>query len=357
MFDLKGGFHYDELVLVLIHPAISFDGLKAFLVGSSKSNHPNYLLLANHQEIMNRQTKRKIRIGPAQVLAAAFILILVSLSSFLLLLDLPSDETTDANTAAIASIVANNTDSSTFVSKVKPKNSYHFLISSDCTSYQRWEVLTLLHSAQSIRQCGRYTWIVSGCLQDHQADLGKGRGGANSDKLTRSLLLGEVTRHFPITISNHTTAKESLGNNQDDDDCHTIHPHVHFTPDFTNMSVYGGPYADGKLQRGFVGRNGKLQRGNFGNTYPFNNKPNGLNHWIVDFLKSDDRRDEIVVLIDPDFLFLKKFEVDELVLKGKPAAAKYGLGAQVSFIVLFVSVALINPLVFLTPSYTSVLGL
>lgn len=343
--------------MVLIHPAISFDGLWAFLVGSSKSKHPNYLLLANHQEIMNTQTKRKLRIGPAQVLAAAFILILVSLSSFLLLLDLPSDETTDANTAAIASIVANNTDSSTFVSKVKPKNSYHFLISSDCTSYQRWEVLTLLHSAQSIGQCGRYTWIVSGCLQDHQADLGKGRGGANSDKLTRSLLLGEVTRHFPITISNHTTAKESLGNNQDDDDCHTIHPHVHFTPDFTNMSVYGGPYADGKLQRGFVGRNGKLQRGNFGNTYPFNNKPNGLNHWIVDFLKSDDRRDEIVVLIDPDFLFLKKFEVDELVLKGKPAAAKYGLGAQVSFIVLFVSVALINPLVFLTPSYTSVLGL
>ena len=42
------------------------------------------------------------------------------------------------------------------------------------------------------------------------------------------------------------------------------------------MSVYGGPYADGKKKRTFVGRNGKVQRGNFGNTYKFNNKPNGL---------------------------------------------------------------------------------
>ena len=42
------------------------------------------------------------------------------------------------------------------------KNSFHFIVSSDCTSYQRWEILTQLHSAQSIQQCGRFTWIVSG---------------------------------------------------------------------------------------------------------------------------------------------------------------------------------------------------
>ena len=41
-------------------------------------------------------------------------------------------------------------------------NSFHFIVSSDCTSYQRWETLTQLHSAQSINQCGRFTWIVSG---------------------------------------------------------------------------------------------------------------------------------------------------------------------------------------------------
>ena len=45
------------------------------------------------------------------------------------------------------------------------------------------------------------------------------------------------------------------------------------------MSVYGGPFADGKQKRTYVGRNGKVQRSNFGNHYHFNNKPNGLLHW------------------------------------------------------------------------------
>lgn len=49
--------------------------------------------------------------------------------------------------------------STTFVDK---KNSFHFIVSSDCTSYQRWETLVQLHSAQAIHQCGRFTWIVSG---------------------------------------------------------------------------------------------------------------------------------------------------------------------------------------------------
>jgi len=169
---------------------------------------------------------------------------------------------------------------------------------------------------------------VSGCLSDENADAGIGKGGAGSDKLTPTLLLKEVVRHFPVTLSNHTVAKDAIG--ADGDDCHTIHPHVHFTPDFTDMSVYGGPYADGIKKRTFVGRNGKTQRGNFGNTYPFNNKPNGLHHWVTNFLESDTRRNEAVVLIDPDFLFLSKFDVKEPVLPGKPAAAKYGLGAQVS---------------------------
>ena len=165
------------------------------------------------------------------------------------------------------------------------------------------------------------------------AHLGKGRGGAHSDRLTTSLLLEEVRRHFDVTVSNNSTmiAKDSVLLDDNGNDCYTIHPHVHFTPDYTDMSVYGGPYADGVKKRSFVGRNGKLQHGNFGNTYPFNNKPNGLFHWIRHFLESGDtRRDESVVLIDPDFLFLNKFEVGVKVEVGKPVAAKYGLGAQVS---------------------------
>ena len=53
-----------------------------------------------------------------------------------------------------------NYSSTAFVEE--EKNSFHFIISSDCTSYQRWETLVQLHSAQAIHQCGRFTWIVSG---------------------------------------------------------------------------------------------------------------------------------------------------------------------------------------------------
>lgn len=57
-----------------------------------------------------------------------------------------------------------------------------------------------------------------------------------------------------------------------------------------------------------------------------------MHHWGEAFLAQDDRRDEAVVLIDPDFLFLTRFELPPdapPVLPGKPAAAKYGLGGQV----------------------------
>lgn len=111
--------------------------------------------------------------------------------------------------------------------------------------------------------------------------MGKGKGGAHSDVLTPASLLEEVERHFPhLTISNHTIAtgrgkSASVARAQDNNDCSIVHPHVHFTPSFTNMSVYGGPYADGKKKRTFLNRQGKVMHGNFGNKYVFNNKPNG----------------------------------------------------------------------------------
>ena len=58
-------------------------------------------------------------------------------------------------------------------------------------------------------------------------------------------------------------------------DCSTVNPHVHFTPDYSNMRVYGGPFADGKKKRVFINRQGKPLYGSYGNTYKFNNKPNG----------------------------------------------------------------------------------
>jgi hypothetical protein len=118
-------------------------------------------------------------------------------------------------------------------------------------------------------------------LEEDSSHIGKGRGGANSDILTPSSLLEEVERHFPhLTISNNTIANgigrsASVARAQNDD-CTTLHPHVHFTPDYSDMSAYEGPFADGKNKRTFLNRQGKVVRGSYGNTYKFNNKPNGV---------------------------------------------------------------------------------
>jgi len=36
---------------------------------------------------------------------------------------------------------------------------YHFLVNSGCSPYQRWQVLTQIHSAISVKQGGKYTWL------------------------------------------------------------------------------------------------------------------------------------------------------------------------------------------------------
>jgi hypothetical protein len=118
-------------------------------------------------------------------------------------------------------------------------------------------------------------------LEEGSSKIGMGRGGANSDILTPASLLEEVERHFPhLTISNNTIANglgrsASVARSQNDD-CTTLHPHVHFTPDYSDMSAYGGPFADGKNKRTYLNRKGKVVRSTFGNTYKFNNKPNGV---------------------------------------------------------------------------------
>jgi len=205
------------------------------------------------------------------------------------------------------------------------KSAFHFIVSSDCTSYQRWETLTQFHSAQNVKQCGRFTWIVSGCLEEGSAHMGKGKGGANSDILTPSLLLAEVERHFP-----HFTVSHANETARAHHDCSELHPHVHFTPDYSDMRAFGGPFADGKRKRFFTNKQGKTLSGSYGDIYKFNNKPNGLHHWVLNFLDIDNRRDETIILNDPDFLFLTKFEFPDgvRVLPRKPAAAKYGLGTQ-----------------------------
>ncbi|KAG7355825.1 hypothetical protein IV203_000511 [Nitzschia inconspicua] len=207
---------------------------------------------------------------------------------------------------------------------------FHFIVSSECSSYQLWETLTSFHAAEAVHQCGRFTWIISGCLPNDQLHQGIGKSGANSDLLTPQVIQQHVDRHFPPHVEIPA-------------DCSRLRPALHFTPDYSDMSVYGGPYADGKTTRYFVKKDGSKQRSTFGNRYVFNNKPNGLLHWAE--ANNDDSIDDVIVLIDPDFLFLTKFHLArpdvtvmgrkdairydrDVVFPGQPAAASYGLGAQ-----------------------------
>mmetsp|Transcript_64956 Transcript_64956/g.146537 ORF Transcript_64956/g.146537 Transcript_64956/m.146537 type:complete len:83 (-) Transcript_64956:6-254(-) len=79
------------------------------------------------------------------------------------------------------------------------------------------------------------------------------------------------------------------------------------------MSVYGGPFADGRTRRTFINRKGKLVYSPYGNRYKFNNKPNALAHWAERPKAERDQAgpagNEAVVLVDPDFLFLARFKL------------------------------------------------
>ena len=93
-------------------------------------------------------------------------------------------------------------------------------------------MLTQLHSAEAVSQDGLYTWIVSGCL------MGDAGGKAESAEAVSEAL----ARSGP---------KRSV--------------ELHFTPSYSDMSVYGGPHADGTVKRTFVNRQGKVIKSPYGN--------------------------------------------------------------------------------------------
>uniref|UniRef100_A0A7S4QH32 Uncharacterized protein n=1 Tax=Ditylum brightwellii TaxID=49249 RepID=A0A7S4QH32_9STRA len=132
--------------------------------------------------------------------------------------------------------------------------SYHFVVSSDCSTFQKWQVFTQIHSALSVQQTGKYTWIISGCSSDGKMVKDKTR--SNTSVLTEDMIRDEVTRHF------HTSSSTE----NDDEEQIIQRPNLHFTPDYTDMSVYGGPYADGSKKRVYVNpQNGKTTPSNYGN--------------------------------------------------------------------------------------------
>ena len=49
----------------------------------------------------------------------------------------------------------------------------HIVCSSDCTPYQRWQVIVQVHSARAVGQAGKYSWLVSGCSAAGEEDTRK----------------------------------------------------------------------------------------------------------------------------------------------------------------------------------------
>jgi len=47
----------------------------------------------------------------------------------------------------------------------------HFAVSSDCSAYQRWQVLVQIHSARAVGQAGRFSWLISGCTAKEEAKV------------------------------------------------------------------------------------------------------------------------------------------------------------------------------------------
>jgi hypothetical protein len=92
------------------------------------------------------------------------------------------------------------------------------------------------------------------------------------------------------------------------------------------------------VKRTFLNRHGQLRPSPYGNRYVFNNKPNSVAHWAA---RAGPAADEMVVLIDPDFLFMSQLVLHadqsggsggkaarHRLGPGAPAAQNYGLGDQ-----------------------------
>ena len=142
---------------------------------------------------------------------------------------------------------------------------FHFVVSSDCSPFQRWQVLVQIHSAIDVGITGRYTWIMSGCPADHIGEVKANKRldhkskphGQDGSLLSRSSVLADIQRSFSSlcgeSAQTDNDPTKSLG-------C----PSVHFSPDYSDMSVYGGPYADGTKRRFYKNKDGKVTYSSYG---------------------------------------------------------------------------------------------
>ena len=164
----------------------------------------------------------------------------------------------------------------------RPRDHVHVIFSTDCEYYQDWQTLVLFQSA-----------LIVG--QDRYGPVTRIASGCSAEKQAELTNLYKAL-HPGLSFS------------------------VHFTPDFKHDSATNRKYA-------------------------FYNKPWGLKHWL-DHSSPPVPEDEVVVLLDPDMVFLRPItarirgqqnnihkrrykpeSLQELVSVGKPVAQEYGLGA------------------------------
>jgi len=168
---------------------------------------------------------------------------------------------------------------------------HYTLFSTSCSSSQNWQSFVFFFFAHKVRQPGHVIRIASGCTPQQQEEL---------------------TAFHESTVSK-------------------LSPdfHVHFTPDFTNVS---------------------------GDNYKYYNKPFGVRHWLEHWLRYEEKvrsgddaerteaEDSIVMILDPDMALMRPLTYDftdsnvlihkskrgppkvKKVMHGQPWASLYAFG-------------------------------
>lgn len=180
---------------------------------------------------------------------------------------------------------------------------YHVIFSTDCSPYQHWQSYLLYFSALKVKQMGHVHRIASGCTPEEERDI-------------------------QLWFRDHVSKMSSRF-------------HLHLTPHFSALADADADADTGKVN----------------SRYKFFNKPFGLRHWMENSPLiqakpdgSNESKDDIVILIDPDMALLRPITGDfsnaretligrrrqpknkrpfdtMKVEHGKPFAQAYGLGS------------------------------
>jgi peptidyl serine alpha-galactosyltransferase len=205
-------------------------------------------------------------------------------------------------------IPSSNIEQSTSSSSTSTTSSikYHIVFSTGCSVYQDWQSYVFFYQAYAIQQGGIVTRIVSGCNDTEQHQL-----QTLFDEQIRTMVFDSASKY---------------NNNF----------RIHFTPDYSKLKP--------------------------SEKYVYFNKPYGMKHWmehVLGFSSSiedgkttfssdnvqEDDKDSIIVLMDPDQIFMRKFENNNFtstdwffvkeklgprtsVSKGYPMGQLYGYGLQ-----------------------------